>query len=115
MNPRTGILMGMTAKPASHGAAFVVVHAVTFLLIAYLVTSGAPWKTQLPSAADMLGGDVDALKGGAARRAAARREFEGVPTGAEAMAAHHKLMIARMKRRLGSAPPPNAAESCWIS
>ena len=38
VNPRTGILMEMTAKPASHGAAIVVVHAVTFLLIAYLVT-----------------------------------------------------------------------------
>jgi len=40
VNPRTGILMEMTAKPASHGAAIVVVHAVTFLLIAYLVTLG---------------------------------------------------------------------------
>jgi hypothetical protein len=38
MNARTGMLMNMTAEPAAYGAAIVAAHALTFLLIAYLVT-----------------------------------------------------------------------------
>ena len=38
MNAHTGTLMNMTAEPAAYGAAIVAVHALTFLLIAYLVT-----------------------------------------------------------------------------
>jgi len=38
MNAHTGTLMNMTAEPATYGAAIVAVHALTFLLIAYLVT-----------------------------------------------------------------------------
>ena len=38
MSARTGTLMNMTAEPATYGAAIVAVHALTFLLIAYLVT-----------------------------------------------------------------------------
>jgi ABC-type multidrug transport system ATPase subunit len=38
MNPHTGTLMDMTAEPAAYGAAIVAVHALAFLLIAYLVT-----------------------------------------------------------------------------
>jgi hypothetical protein len=38
MNAHTGTLMDMTAEPAAYGAAIVAAHALTFLLIAYLVT-----------------------------------------------------------------------------
>ena len=38
MNAQTGMLMNMTAEPAAYGAAIVAAHALTFLLIAYLVT-----------------------------------------------------------------------------
>ena len=38
MNAHTGTLMNMTAEPAAYGAAIVAAHALTFLLIAYLVT-----------------------------------------------------------------------------
>ena len=38
MNAHTGTLMNMTAKPAALGARIVAVHALAFLLIAYLVT-----------------------------------------------------------------------------
>jgi ABC-type multidrug transport system ATPase subunit len=38
MNAHTGTLMDMTAEPAACGAAIVAAHAMTFLLIAYLVT-----------------------------------------------------------------------------
>jgi ABC transport system ATP-binding/permease protein len=38
MNARNGTLMNMTAEPAAYGAAIVGTHALTFLLIAYLVT-----------------------------------------------------------------------------
>ena len=38
MNARTGTLMNMSAEPAAYGAAIVAAHALTFLLIAYLVT-----------------------------------------------------------------------------
>jgi hypothetical protein len=38
MNAHTGTLMNMTAEPAAFGALIVGVHALTFLLIAYLVT-----------------------------------------------------------------------------
>ena len=38
MNAHTGTLMNMTAEPATYGAVIVAAHALTFLLIAYLVT-----------------------------------------------------------------------------
>jgi hypothetical protein len=38
MNAHTGTLMKMTAEPAAYGAAIVAAHALTFLLIAYVVT-----------------------------------------------------------------------------
>jgi hypothetical protein len=38
MNAHTGMLTDMTAAPAAYGAAIVAAHALTFLLIAYLVT-----------------------------------------------------------------------------
>jgi len=38
MNAHTGTLMDMTAEPAACGATIVAAHALTFLLIAYLVT-----------------------------------------------------------------------------
>jgi hypothetical protein len=38
MNTQTGTLMNMTAEPAAYGAAIVAAHALTFLLIAYVVT-----------------------------------------------------------------------------
>ena len=38
IDPRTGSLMEMTAEPAGRGAAIVALHALAFLLIAYLVT-----------------------------------------------------------------------------
>jgi hypothetical protein len=38
MNAHTGTLMNMTAEPAAYGAAIVAAHALTFLLIAYVVT-----------------------------------------------------------------------------
>jgi len=37
INPRTGSLMEMTAEPAGWGGAIVALHALAFLLIAYLV------------------------------------------------------------------------------
>jgi hypothetical protein len=38
INARTGTLMEMTAEPAGWGAGIVATHALTFLVIAYLVT-----------------------------------------------------------------------------
>ena len=38
IDPRTGSLMEMTAEPAGLGAAIVALHALAFLVIAYLVT-----------------------------------------------------------------------------
>ena len=38
MNARSGTLMNMRAEPAAYGAAIVAAHALTFLLIAYVVT-----------------------------------------------------------------------------
>ncbi len=38
INSRSGVLMDMTAEPAARGAVIVAVHALVFLLIAYLVT-----------------------------------------------------------------------------
>ena len=38
INARSGALMDMTAQPAARGAAIVAMHALAFLLIAYLVT-----------------------------------------------------------------------------
>ena len=38
IDPRTGSLMQMAAEPASRGAAIVTLHALAFLLVAYLVT-----------------------------------------------------------------------------
>ena len=38
MNAHTGTLTDMTAVPATYGAAIIAAHALTFLLIAYLVT-----------------------------------------------------------------------------
>src|SRR5690242_3607098 len=37
IDPRTGVLMNMTAEPAGRGAMIIVAHALAFLLIAYLV------------------------------------------------------------------------------
>jgi ABC-type multidrug transport system ATPase subunit len=37
IDPRTGVLMNMTAEPASRGVIIVVAHTLAFLLIAYLV------------------------------------------------------------------------------
>jgi hypothetical protein len=47
---------------------------------------------------DTLPDDVDALKAALLAERAARREFEARASGAEAMVAHLKLMIAKMKR-----------------
>jgi hypothetical protein len=38
MNAHTGTFMNMIAEPATYGAAVVAAHALTFLLIAYVVT-----------------------------------------------------------------------------
>jgi hypothetical protein len=38
IDAHTGLLTEMTAEPASRGAAIVALHALAFLLIAYLVT-----------------------------------------------------------------------------
>ena len=46
INARTGVLMDMIAEPADLGAAIVAVHALVFLLIAYLVTLAAPRGTE---------------------------------------------------------------------
>jgi hypothetical protein len=37
IDPRTGVLMNMTAESAGRGAMIIVAHALAFLLIAYLV------------------------------------------------------------------------------
>jgi transposase len=47
---------------------------------------------------DLLPDDVDALKAALLAERAARREFEARASGAEAMVAHLKLLIAKMKR-----------------
>jgi transposase len=47
---------------------------------------------------DTLPDDIDALKAALLAERAARREFEARASGAEAMVAHLKLLIARMKR-----------------
>ena len=49
-------------------------------------------------AADSIPDDIDALKAALVAERSARREFEARASGAEAMVAHLKLMIARMKR-----------------
>ena len=48
--------------------------------------------------ADALPDDIDALKAALLAERAARREFEARAAGAEAMVAHLKLLIAKMKR-----------------
>ena len=47
---------------------------------------------------DPLPDDIDALKAALLAERAARREFEARASGAEAMVAHLKLLIAKMKR-----------------
>ena len=47
---------------------------------------------------DSLPDDIDALKAALLAERAARREFEARASGAEAMVAHLKLLIAKMKR-----------------
>jgi transposase len=47
---------------------------------------------------DSLPDDIDALKAALLAQRAARREFEARASGAEAMVAHLKLLIAKMKR-----------------
>jgi hypothetical protein len=74
---------------------------------------------------DTIPDDIDALKAALLGERIARREFEARASGAEAMVAHYKMMIARMKRdrfgasalrRFGaSALRPSAAASCSIS
>jgi transposase len=58
------------------------------------VCCGSPVETSL----DLLPDDVDALKAALLAERAARREFEARASGAEAMVAHLKLLIAKMKR-----------------
>jgi transposase len=48
--------------------------------------------------ADTLPDDIDALKAALTAERAARREFEARASGAEAMVAHYKLLIAKLKR-----------------
>jgi transposase len=48
--------------------------------------------------AEPLPDDIDALKAALTAERAARREFEARASGAEAMVAHYKLLIAKMKR-----------------
>jgi transposase len=50
------------------------------------------------STAETLPDDIDALKAALLAERAARREFEARASGAEAMVAHLKLLIAKMKR-----------------
>jgi len=50
------------------------------------------------TAADTVPDDIDTLKAALLAERSARREFEARAAGAEAMVAHLKLMIARMKR-----------------
>ena len=50
------------------------------------------------TAIDTLPDDIDALKAALLAERAARREFEARASGAEAMVAHLKLLIAKMKR-----------------
>jgi hypothetical protein len=38
IDPRTGVLMNMTAEPTGRGAIIIVAHTLAFLLIAYLAT-----------------------------------------------------------------------------
>jgi transposase len=47
---------------------------------------------------DSLPDDIDELKAALLAERAARREFEARASGAEAMVAHLKLLIAKMKR-----------------
>ncbi len=49
----------------------------------------------MPVAADMLPDDIDALRAALAVERAARREAEARASGAEAMVAHLKLLIAK--------------------
>ena len=48
--------------------------------------------------AETLPDDIEALKAALLAERAARREFEARASGAEAMVAHLKLLIAKMKR-----------------
>jgi transposase len=50
------------------------------------------------TAADTIPDDIDALKAALLAERSARREFEARASGAEAMVAHLKLLIAKMKR-----------------
>ena len=52
----------------------------------------------MSDSADTVPDDIDALKAALLAERAARREFEARASGAEAMVAHLKLLIARMKR-----------------
>jgi transposase len=50
------------------------------------------------TAADTIPDDIDALKAALLAERSARREFEARASGAEAMVAHYKLMIAKLQR-----------------
>jgi len=58
--------------------------------------------------------DIDRLKAALVAERAARQQAEARASGAEAMVAHLKLLIAKMKRdRFGH--PPNTAATCSTS
>lgn len=63
-----------------------------------MTTEGYDSLVAVSTAADTLPDDIDALKAALLAERSARREFEARASGAEAMVAHLKLMIAKLKR-----------------
>src|ERR1700761_4136303 len=63
-----------------------------------MTTGDCDSLTHVNTTSDTLPDDVDALKAVLLAERAARREFEARASGAEAMVAHLKLLIAKMKR-----------------
>src|SRR6201996_1922597 len=63
-----------------------------------MTTGDCDSLTHVNTTSDTLPDDVDALKAALLAERAARSEFEARASGAEAMVAHLKLLIAKMKR-----------------
>ena len=72
------------------------------------------WIAGVSSDADILPDDIETLRAALAAERAARQSAEARATGAEAMIAHLKLLIAKLQRdRFGR--PRSAAAGCSIS
>jgi hypothetical protein len=79
-----------------------------------MTTGDCDSLTHVNTTSDMLPDDVDALKAALLAERAARREFEARASGAEAMVAHLKLLIAKISATV-SVPRRNVAASGLIS